>query len=273
MLYSSSSHPGLTRIDVVVLLIVGSLTLTLSGCWFSTVRTPVPRTQSLNNLRQIALATHNWASSQRDANSLPHASFVQKTTTGHELVGPYAAILPQMEQLRIFDEGSPNDIIKNYLSPHDSSVKDVSGRASYAWNGGWIVAKKGEATLAPEDGAANTILLCERVMLCNGSANRWSGKHPGAAQDWNGTPYLPGVTVANENTFATSARPPAWASNAPVKSSSTCDSTTPSGSHFGIILVVMGDGSTRTVTRTAGNEKNWSAAITPTNKDDFDTNW
>lgn len=270
---SHSSRPGLSLIEVLVLLGIAVIVIGLFLPATRRVRDAAARTQSLSNLGQIAKATQNWAGSSKDANSLPHGDFVQKTTSGHELIGPFAAIIPQMESTSIFDRGSPNDVCRWYISPSDSTFASLGGHASYAWNGGWIVAKKNEAKLTPKDGASNTILLCERVMLCNGSDNRWSGKHPGTAQDWSTTPYLPGVTVPNENAFATAARPPAWATNAPVKSSSTCDISTPSGCHFGVILVAMGDGSTRSVTKASATEQNWSASITPAGNDKLDSNW
>lgn len=273
MLRFTPMRPGLTRIDVVVLLAIGSLATCLGGCWMQNGRIDGTRTQSLLNLGQISKAAHNWVGSSMDANSLPHAGFVQKTRKGQELKGPYAAILPQMEQQEIFDNGTPDAFVKPYISPSDPTVNAPGGYSSYAWNGAWIMEKASEAKLTPKDGASNTIMLSERVMNCNGSLNKWSGTHPGKDQVGNGKPFIPGVTNASVNTFGTSGKPPAWDTNTPVTSSNTCDNTTPSGAYRSVILVAMGDGSTRIVSNSAGTAQNWSAAITPASEDKFDSNW
>lgn len=267
----TSARPGLTRIDVVVLLAIGSIAIGLGSCWMTDVRTPAARTQSLSNLGQISKAAHNWASASSDANSMPHAGYVHSTSSGQQLVGPYAAVLPQMEASASHFE--PSDIIKVFSSPHDTTVKDLAGNASYAWNGAWIMEKTGEAKLTPKDGASNTIMLSERVMDCNGSVNKWSGTHPGTDQVANGKPFIPGVSNSTASSYGTAGKPPAWDTNTPAKAAGSCDNTTPSGCHTNVILFAMGDGSTRAVTRSAGNPQNWTAAITPASDDTFDSNW
>jgi prepilin-type N-terminal cleavage/methylation domain-containing protein len=278
---------------LIELLVVIAILAVMVGLLLPAVqksRDAASRSRSIGNLKQIALAAHSFASRSSDA-QFPSGDFSYSGTIT-TINGPYAAILPEIEQSAVFENGDRSAVIKTLISPADTTQANQTALTSYAWNGGWIRFTKGNARVAVSDGTSNTILLCEKPMTCQSQNNTWSATHPGqtitanpsygtsAGNSFYRYPYIPGVTQganpagsANlaRNQEATSARPPAG-TNLTYATPADCDIESPAGLHNGIILVAMGDGSARSVSFQVAST-NWTTAMTTSQDDILDTNW
>ena len=177
---------GISFIEVVV--IVGILLLLLAFLIpaVARVRQAASRTSSQNNLKQLALAVHNF----HDTYSMmpPAVGEHPKGSGGQGTAHFY--ILPFLEQNNLFQQAE-NRVSKNgvhsvvvplFLHPEDQSgppnhlYKGWLATTNYAAN--WMVFKDGgRRILDIADGTSNTFMFAERYQMCNGDPTGWGYAH------------------------------------------------------------------------------------------------
>jgi len=283
---------------LVELLVVIAIIAVLIGLLLPAVqqaRVAAAKAASLNNLKQLGLATHQFASNSPTGVNLPD---------GMQSNGVFFQLLPELEQQNVANgdvgvagiEATWRTVVKVFIDPADSTepgftavmkptapisasvgglsnnATETFGLTSYAWNSKWLVNSPSlEPGLVP-DGSSNTILFSERLMNCNKTYNPWFGQFQGNASDYLTTAIIPPGGGTSGPTFV--------ATNFGA-SASTCQAEYPSSPYNGVILVCMGDGSARAVNFGAGMalasgygaSTNWEAALTPAGEEQLSADW
>jgi Protein of unknown function (DUF1559) len=139
------------------------------------VREAAARTQSINNLRQLALATTNFAAAHDSR--LPDVAGPDGSANPGQ--STFFALLPYVDQDNAYNlyrsyltrPRATFDPIKIFISPADPSIKLLQGRtgvSSYAANAQVFTGNPSlQSTFT--DGTSNTIVFAEHYALC---ANR-----------------------------------------------------------------------------------------------------
>lgn len=177
--HRSQRRRGVTFIEMLIviggLLILAALLLPA----IAQVRTAAARTHSQNNLKQMALAAHNFHDSQK---RWPPA--VGKSNTGD---GPaHFHILPYIEQAALFQRaegaswknGVYGTVIAIYVDPNDPSAPPdrlfQGWLATTNYPSNWMVLRTGDKRIQDTtDGTSNTLLFTTRYQMCNGQPTGW----------------------------------------------------------------------------------------------------
>ena len=167
---------GATLVEVLVVIAIIAVLLALLLPAVPKVREAALRVESMNHLRQIALAVQNYASSY--AGLLP-------TTPGEDLrTSLFFNLLPYIEHGNYYADVMAGRYphtsyytIKMYLNPLDPSLPDprnAPAHSSYAANA-WvfIYISHPELPRSFADGASNTILFAEHYAHCNQTQFDW----------------------------------------------------------------------------------------------------
>lgn len=212
--------------------------------------------QSLNNMRQMAIAVHAF----HDVHgALPPA--LGKSGLGSGTL--HVQMLPFLEQEPLFRQAKDNwlavadRVIPLYLDPEDKTAPTGNlfqgGFATTNYAGNWLFFGNGGMTIANiTDGLSNTVMITTRYQQCNGEPTAWA---------YNRLHYK-----APMYAFYSRARFQVLPSDA------DCDPALPQALSNRGILAAMGDGSARTVS-TMCSPQTWSHATDPADNqatgDDF----
>jgi hypothetical protein len=172
---------GLTPVDLLI--VIGFLLLlgALLAPAVSRVRDAASRTQSINNLKQLGLAVHNFAGVYNGSLPPGVGEFGNKTGSIHFL------LLPYLEQQQLYNKGTDavwdNDVwsvpVGLFVDPRDSSVpRDFVYRGwlattNYAANG-MVFSEQPRYKIGNiPDGTSNTLMFAERLQMCTGTPTAW----------------------------------------------------------------------------------------------------
>lgn len=269
-----SLRPGFTLIELIVVLAIMALLISLLVPAVMKVRSVAYLIKSKNQLRQIALATHNFASAQGDL--LPNVSGQKPNTPGCSVL---QTLLPFLDNPPMLLDGDAG-YYRIFQSPLDPSLglpkgPDAGGDTSYAVNP--ILFRIGaKLPGSVPDGLSNTIAYSEHYARCHTTYFSWSlmsatcldgkgnqvpcsfGSHRATFADDMFTDVLP-VTIGD---------PPVTTGNVPGLSfqvaplTQDCDPRIPQSPHPSGLLISLADGSIRTIAPSIRPETFWSL-VTP----------
>jgi prepilin-type N-terminal cleavage/methylation domain-containing protein len=225
MLRAASARPrrGFTLIELLVVIAIIAVLVGLLLPAVQKVREASNRTACQNNLKQIGLASHNYAEAQ---GVLPGAWVDDRSPwPNRDDATGWFLLLPYLEQRSLWDQGTKNNPtvaangfidqspfytvatmkLKNYLCPSDASSPTgtdtrtaslyplAGGPGEYA-NGNYALnimvydpsAPKAQATAMP-DGLSPTATVAHRHQWCD-AAVIWGGPGQGTNTNWALTP-------------------------------------------------------------------------------------
>jgi prepilin-type N-terminal cleavage/methylation domain-containing protein len=251
---------GFTLLELLVVLAIIAVLIGLLIPAIHKARLAAVRLMSLNNLRQISLGCHAYDS---EIGQLPGTG---KTHYQGTFIAFYD-VLPYLEQDAVHREFGlsggeivppsaagvgPARVIRTYRSPADSSspepVLDGFALASYTPNQNAFGDNASLARSFP-DGTSYTILLGERMMLCDDVPNRWFSPSP-------------------VNLVFGAAPPPSNYAPRP----GACNPERVCTPHGDFILVALADGSSRSLSPAAVHN-NWVRACNPEDGKPLDVDW
>jgi prepilin-type N-terminal cleavage/methylation domain-containing protein len=295
MLRVPSPRKGATLVEMLVVIAIMAILIGLLLPAVQKVRLAAMRMQSTNNLKQLILATHQYADARGGA--LPTTDGFNYRTPAVEF-SFLLSLLPFVEQGNIYqqwrshyhgNQASDSHIFTLFLDPSDPTLTDNArrtGKASYAGNA-CVFAPRYPALGTITDGLSNTIAFGEH----------YSTNCGGADMDWIindfaihlTNPCFDGATVFRRTTFADrdmgDVIPVTTGGYQPVTDGSVpgltfqvqppisqCDPRIPQSAYSGGLPVALCDGSVRLLASGMSPHTYWTA-VTPTGGEVLGNDW
>lgn len=194
------AHPAVSLLELLVVIAIFAVLLGLLLAAIQNTRRAAYRVKNLNNLRQISLATHNFADTK---GRLP--SIVNRVGILYR-GGVFEDILPYIEQSALYRQVPRSDKMYRvhvFVNPEDPSIslENIPESAcSYAANAQLFF--DGPKFTAITDGTSTTIAFAEHYARCTGENFSWTigynlmlGQHRAsfAETDKMGFPVCPDI--------------------------------------------------------------------------------
>jgi prepilin-type N-terminal cleavage/methylation domain-containing protein len=260
------SRRGFTLIELLVVIAIIAILVGLILPAVQKARGAAARAQCLNNLHQLGLAVQAYAGDR--GGCLPPLATYQTPQAGF-----FFEILPYLEQEALFAAGTQNSdqppltwwgvvpgghvyddaVVKGYLCPADGTL-GADNRTGNGWVAGSYAANFqlfgsiGTTGMFAHytignipDGASNTVLIAEKLgnATATGGGTAWAYPYISA--------YLPAFGC--------------FSSNPPQVSPAAIDFSRPSTMHAGGALVLLADGSARSVSPEISQPTWWNAVV------------
>jgi prepilin-type N-terminal cleavage/methylation domain-containing protein len=277
-----------TLIELLVVIAIIGVLIGLLLPAVQKVREAANRIKCTNNLKQIVLATHNYADAQR---TLP-ALNVPLSANNYGSI--YVGLFPYLEQDNLYQSyrsagqiaaPASQPVLPLFLCPTDvvySSGRDSDGSAAASYvanvtvftpnlNYGWLAYFGGPGPSAAAcskprfenlgqlpDGTSNTVFFCERMENAEGNPLHRDRPITNGDDTWS-VWYSP---VFNIYQYDYPNHYVGWSIQKPYQNPSNENSTvrwSPSTFHPGVMNVAMGDGSIRGVSSGVSADTWWKA--------------
>jgi len=287
-------HRGFTLIELLVVIAIIAILIGLLLPAVQKVRQAAARMTCSNNLKQLGVGIHNYASSYQDA--LPALT----SSTGAPKFGNYQGgilitLLPYIEQDSLYQKAIANPgntwdtsagtvavrqvQVKTYQCPSDFTLSSGwSGAQVNAWMGAsyganfqvFGTSRAGGNADAPQynvgnipDGTSNTIAFGETYSATGstGGGNLWA--YPGIDWSWQWHPVIANTRSLGTTAYGLPQFAPTQAAAAKYYSQSA---------HTGQVLVLLMDGSVRGVS-SGITQATWQNALTPADGIPLGSNW
>lgn len=178
---------GFTPVELVVVLALLLIGLAFLAPILARLRTMAGQSQSLNNLKQLGLASFGYIDTHK---KLPPAVGSVVPNEPDKLSTAHYCLLPFVEQAAIYNraggptgtpwqDGAAATPLRLFADPRDASAppdfvyKGWLATTSYPCN--WMVFKDGTNRFPASipDGTSNTLMFAQRYQMCNGNPTAW----------------------------------------------------------------------------------------------------
>jgi len=270
-----------TLMELLVVIAIMAILLGLLLVAIHRVRDASLRLESMNNLKQISLATHNFASTFGDR--LPAAD--GNPASANKGISLFAALLPFIE----LNGQDAAPVVKTYISPADPSLAGAPKQylSSYAANAQVFQGSPSLGTTF-SDGTSSTIAFAEHYAYCGQTSFEYlvASRASEGFLDHRAT-FADGGTVCGNFNYGddypvTNGSPPVSVADTvalfgvhatfqvapPVDKCGAAIAQTP---HYSGMLAAMGDGSVRSIAPQIDDTIFWGA-VTP-NKGEILSDW